>query len=379
MHLDDHGRLILNGKQFFPLGLFVVHCANGQYEKQLQEIADSPFNTVMNYAINECGSKASLPQIRAYLDKLESHDLKLIFSLKDYFGDDREDLEAIKTRVEAFKDHPAIISWYLNDELPPKHIPELQKRYELIKRLDPRRPIWSVHWNSNWLLAEAHTTDVVGADPYPIGNHAITLVSLMADRANLSGKPLWLVPQIFNWKDYPWDRRSKTGRPPTYEEMRAMTYLATNHGAKGLIYYSYFNIRDDEDFETRWPQIQQIASEVNQLKPVFLSIDKIENVHVDCDNDAIDFKLMKKDDQYYLFAVNTLASVLNDVSFEQPIKTSKIDVLFEKDRFLSPDKSGGFTDDFAPHEVHIYRWVKDMPQTHTDEHRLFAPPAWQTG
>lgn len=356
--LDEHDRLIVKGEPFFPLGLFVVHCTNGRYDKRLEEIADSPFDTVMNYAVNKCGSNAGLEEIRTYLDKLQSHNLKLIYSLKDYFGNGQKDLQAIETRVNAFRDHPAIISWYLNDELPPKHIPELQKRYDLIKRLDPRRPVWSVHWNSRWLLAEAHTTDIVGADPYPIGNLAITLVSWMADRARGSGKPLWLVPQIFDWSDYPADHRAKTGRPPTFEEMRAMTYLATNHGAKGLIYYSYFNIRDDDTFDVRWPQIKKIASEVKQLKPVFLSTDKIENVRVDCDDDAIDFKLMKKDNQYYLFAVNTLDSILNDVPFEQPTKTTKIDVLFEKGRSLSSDKSGGFTDDFAPYEVHIYRWGK---------------------
>ena len=348
----------MKGEPFFPLGLFVVHCTNGGYANRLQEIANSPFDTVLNYAVNKCGKKASLQQVETYLDRLESLNIKLIYSLKEYFGHGDRDLEAIKMRVDAFKDHPAVISWYLNDELPPKHIPELEKRYELIKTLDPHRPVWSVHWNSKWLLAEAHTTDVVGADPYPIGNHAITLVSLMADRANLSGKPLWLVPQIFAWSDYPGDHRAETGRPPTYKEMRAMTYLATNHGAKGLIYYSYFNIRDDKDFEIRWPQIKKIAAEVDHLKSVLLSTDKAENVHVDCDNDAIDFKLTRKDDQYYLFAVNTLDSTLNNVSFEQPIRT-RMDVLFENDRSLQTRKDGSFTDNFAPYEVHIYQWEQD--------------------
>jgi hypothetical protein len=133
----------------------------------------------------------------------------------------------------------------------------------------------------------------------------------MADEANEAGKPLWLVPQIFDWADHNYgegsDNRAFTGWPPTWEEMRAMTYLATNHGAKGLIYYSYFNIFDDLDYATRWYEIKEIASEIDQLRSVFLSTYQTGDNDISCNNDNIDFQLMWNDSKYYLFAVNTKA------------------------------------------------------------------------
>ena len=197
----------------------------------------------------------------------------------------------------------------------------------------------------------------MGVDPYPIDNNPITLVSQMADAAQKAGKPLWLVPQIFNWRDYPGDFRARTGRPPTRDEMRAMTYLAINHGAKGLIYYSYFNIRDDKDYRTRWPQIKEIASEIDRLRPVLLSTQHANDSDVICNNSDIDFKLMREGDTYYLFAVNTKKEPNAGVRFRNDMadKPSMISLLFENDRRIAVS-NGIFTDNFCSYEVHVYHW-----------------------
>ncbi len=358
-YIDEHNCFVLNGKPFFPLGLYVVQCTNGAYAAQLQEIADSPFDTLMNYAVNRCGTDATDADILRYLDQLASRNLKLIFSLSEYFGHGQKDMETIVHKVMTFKDHPAIISWYINDERGPEYLPELVIRYETIKKLDGNNPVWSVHWNTDWLIREARTTDLVGVDPYPIGNHPLTLVSQMADAAKKSGKPLWLVPQIFDWRDYPNDPagRDRTGRPPTRDEMRAMTYLAINHGAKGLIYYSYFNILDDADYQTRWEEIKEIAREINDLRPVLLSTHQTKENDIVCNNSNIDFKLMREGKTYYLFAVNTKKETFNRVSFRNRLvnKPSMIGVLFENGRHIAVT-DGNFTDNFGPYEVHVYHW-----------------------
>jgi hypothetical protein len=214
------------------------------------------------------------------------------------------------------------------------------------------------------VLQEADATDIVGVDPYPIGNHPIALVSQMADAANKAGKPLWLVPQIFDWRDYPGDPagRDRTGRPPTQEEMRAMTYLAVNHGAKGLIYYSYFNIRDDKDYKDRWQQLKEIAGEVDRLKPVILSTHETDKNDIICNNGDIDFKLMRRGDAYYLIAVNIKKKSITDVSLKIKLARTPriIRVLFEDNREIRV-RDGNFTDDFGPYGVHVYHWKAASP------------------
>ena len=500
--IDEHNRFILNGEPFFPLGLYVVECTNGSYAAELDEIADSPFDTLMNYAVNRCGTDATDGQILGYLDQLASRDLKLIFSLSEYFdgvpagtatwafsvptggtfdlygwwtggsnrasdapytvsygsfsqtidvnqtvqtgawnhigtftfagstsgtvvlgndangyviadaigwdtdGDSNpdiiiddvdagfstqgngwltstsvnsylnhehyhakfsDDMATITHKVNTFKTHPAVISWYLNDERnPTNYLSQLEERYAAITQADGNHPVWSVHWNTAWLLQEAHTTDIVGMDSYPIDNLPITVVGDVADTALQTGKPLWFVPQIFNWQDYPWDFRAATGRAPTREEMRAMTYLATNHGAKGLIYYSYFNIRDDADYAARWPQIKAIATEIDQLRPVLLSTYQTSDNDIICSNPNIDIKLMKEGNASYLFAVNTAfdadgnAIPISGVPFDVNLANAplKFHVLFEN-RHVIVDNST-FLDNFlGDRSVHVYETDSD--------------------
>jgi hypothetical protein len=182
----------------------------------------------------------------------------------------------------------------------------------------------------------------------------------MADAANATGKPLWLVPQIFDWRDYPGDFRAPTGRRPTRDEMRAMTYLAINHGAKGLVYYSYFNIRDDKDYKDRWPQIKEIAGEIDSLRPVILSTQETNKNDIVCNNSNIDFKLMRQGNAYYLLTVNTKKNNITGVSFKIKLeeKPAVIDTLFESGRQI-PIINGKVTDSFGPYEVHVYKWEND--------------------
>jgi hypothetical protein len=350
-YIDGHNRFILNGKPFFPLGLYVVQHLSDT--SQLDEITNSSFDTLLNYNINN----GTDTQITDYLNQVQARNLKLIFSLVSVKG--LMDIDTLIHKVNAFKGHPAIISWYMNDERGPEYLPELKTVYKKIKELDKNHPVWSVHWNTNWLIQEAHTTDIVGVDPYPIDNNLITLVSQMADAANRAGKPLWLVPQIFDWSDYPGDFRAPTGRPPTRDEMRAMTYLAVNHGAKGLIYYSYFNIRDDKDYKDRWQQIKEIVGEIDSLRPVFLSIQETNKNDIVCNNRNIDFKLMRQGNAYYLLTVNTKKNNITGVSFKIKLeeKPAVINTLFESGRQI-PIINGKVTDNFGPYEVHVYKWEK---------------------
>jgi hypothetical protein len=137
-----------------------------------------------------------------------------------------------------------------------------------------------------------------------------------------------------------------------------MSYLAVNHGAKGLVYYSYFDIiRNDADYATRWPQIKEIASEVDQLRSVFLSTSQTSDNDVTCNNGDIDFKLMWDGGTYYLFAVNTNNGNVTGVPFQLNLvnKPAVFDTLFEGGRQVSVI-SGTVTDSFGPYEVHVYHW-----------------------
>jgi hypothetical protein len=66
--------------------------------------------------------------------------------------------------------------------------------------------------------------------------------------------------------------------------MRYQTYASIITGAKGLIFYSYFDLwfadnkrqQDKAVFEKRWPDVVKLASEVNLIIPAILEDNKVE-------------------------------------------------------------------------------------------------------
>ena len=218
-HIDRHGRLILDGQPFFPLGLYW----GGVNREHLDIYADSPFNCIMPY------SGAS----KEMLDYAYARGIRVIYSVKDFYGGraglkDEEEAVAKIRRVVAEKiDHPGIIAWYINDELPLSMLPALAAHRDLLEELDPGRPTWVVLYQYAQVRSYLPTFDVIGTDPYPIPHRPISHAHLYARTttdACFGARANWMVPQIFNWASYRKGDEKKKYRAPTLEEMRNMTW-----------------------------------------------------------------------------------------------------------------------------------------------------------
>lgn len=296
VYIDEFGRTIRNGKPYFPFGFYFGPnpSKKGEYKEHIDRISDSPFNTIMPYGINV----EDLETIREYLDYLDSKDVTILYSLKDilkdiaYYqenmlglGDEKGQITGI---VNAFKDHPAVLAWYLNDEAPIKYQDRLKERYKMVKSLDPNHPTWSVLCDPGTLSFYLETCDVLGTDPYPMNKRAITQVSDWTKATfDVGGgkRCIWQVPQVMDWNCYNYD---KEFRAPTLDEMIVMSYLALIEGARGLVYYSYFDLqRDTRGFDYRWKDVMLMGKEVEKLIPAAMSLNKPAKVKVEADPEFI--------------------------------------------------------------------------------------------
>lgn len=287
--IDELNRTIVDGKPFFPLGwYFGPGPGDRDYPKHLDRLAASPFNTIMNYGINSGG----MERVRAYLDAMASRKLKIIYSIKDIYAGSthyhepilglRGDEAIVRGIVGAFKDHPAVLGWYLNDELPLIMREQLDARQRLVRALDPNHPTWAVLYQVDEFFGYLNSADVLGADPYPIPSKPVSLAAEWTKKcAAVSGGrlPLWMVPQAFDWSNYQ-DHEGK-GRAPTLDEELVMSYLCLMHGAKGLIYYSYSDLlRDREGQEKRWEIMLTVGGEMKRLFPALLAGAAVPKVNV---------------------------------------------------------------------------------------------------
>ena len=365
-YVDRDNNLVVDGQPFFPLGWYTNTSL-----PYLDEVAGGPFNCLLAYGTDRVPRQSMLE----YLDAVEAAGLKLIYCLNDVYPTSTllDDVgwegifenEAIADAVvNAYRDHPAILAWYLNDERPKELAPQLEDYYHRVRDADPAHPCVIVLCNKKDFKYFDHTTDILGGDTYPVPGDPVTFVSRMVDVAREAGhgaKPVWMAPQAFGWYQYnsdnkdrghtPSEEELRTGRAPTYDEARCMTYLALIHGAKGLIYYCYYDLRLLPQYEEMWAWMRSIGNEVKTLAPVLLAHNDRGPAKVEPASAPIDTKLKSHDGRLFLMAVNASdASCTATLDVGQALP-ERVNLMFE-DRQTAADGSR-ITLKFGPYGVFV--------------------------
>ncbi len=308
--IDPQRRLIVDGKPFFPLGLYF----GGVTHEDVLNLADSPFNCIMPYH----------PISRETLDDLYAHGISVIYSVKDLYEglqcqSDEEGREKTIKRINELKDHPGIIAWYINDELPLSMLEQLSGHRDLCEELDPGRPTWVVLYQVEQIRDYLPTFDVIGTDPYPISGKPASTAYKWAKMTCDGGfglRPCWQVPQLFNWANY--RKNDKNARTPTYDEIRAMTWMNLAGGATGIIGYSYFDMPRNfsnenptpeakkESFDRSWAVIKKVGEEIKKYESVFLTGETIDPIPF---NEGSDVEIVSRtyalDGAIWLLTVNS--------------------------------------------------------------------------
>ncbi len=300
-YIDRHNRLIVDGEPFFPLGLYSN--TGLMDDETLRLYSDSPFNCMMPYGTAS----------REQMDLAHKYGIKVIYSIKDSYAGttwcpkeiDSPEKERpwIEGVVGRFKDHPALLAWYLNDELPLTLLDRLTAHQRWVEELDPNHPTWVVLYQVREVRQYMPTFDVVGTDPYPIPAHPSRAGdwTKMTVEGVYNARPVWMVPQIFNWNCY---RKDGDGRTPTFDEMRSMAWQCICEGAKGLVFYSFYDIRRDPEtpFETQWDRVKRMAAEIREWTPAILSVERA--APVEARGSHIRWTARCLHGKTYLFAVN---------------------------------------------------------------------------
>ena len=274
--IDAQGFTLVEGQRFLPLGLYL----GSVNPDELAQIAAAGYNTIMPYN----SARGDDARNRQWLDWAHEAGLRTIYSVKDHYyqlhsappgltSEEVADAAAL-AQVAAVRDHPAVLAWYLNDELPLTVHDQLLRRNELIKAADPDHPTWSVLYQVPVIDRYADTADVLGTDPYPIPR-ALPAMAGQWTAQTLAAKggagAIWQVPQVFDWAAYT-EQGVRDPRPPTLQEMRTMAYQCLAAGAKGLIFYSWFDLLKFPDtFDARYADITQLAADIHAIEPWILA------------------------------------------------------------------------------------------------------------
>lgn len=284
---DRFKRTIVNGKPFFPLGMFWGDITAADLSIYTN---GAPFNCLMPYR---------RPDV-AKMDICAAAGVKVIFPIAGWYADfagtntqkaAEIDAKYVRGTVEKLRSHPAILAWYLADELIVPYAQQLEDRNRMCREVDPNHPTWICQNTTASVRPFVNGYDAVGMDPYPIGNPSgrrdIAVAhnwAAAALRQMYGARAMWQVPQSFDWSHYAkaqYAAQAKGWKPPpdmrmpTREEMRSMAWQAIAGGANGLIFYSYMDImkrnRPKDIQDAQWADVCAVAREVKDKETLLLA------------------------------------------------------------------------------------------------------------
>ena len=302
--IDEHRRTIVDGKPFFPLGMYTGNASRRDvYVK-------GPFNCVMPYVAPDA----------AGMDFYWTNGVRVIYSVKDVYAGAHHAPKSVTTEAEAdafvqakvdeFKGHPGLLAWYVNDELVgDAWFKPLTHRRDFLEKADPDHPTWAVIYQLQFLRDIIPTCDIIGTDPYPVPDKPLSLAAdwtRKTDRAYLGLRPMWQVPQAFDWGGYrPEWPGSAPNRMPTVDEMRSMAWQCVASGANGIIFYSFTAIQKQTHglpFEKAWADICKVGEEMKKFIPVLLSVEPAPAVAGASGEWCV--RTWRKDGEAWILAVN---------------------------------------------------------------------------
>ncbi|HEX7493975.1 MAG TPA: hypothetical protein VF346_07135 [Bacteroidales bacterium] len=202
------GGLIVNNRQFFPFGFY---CYSPVYPTLPEEEVVKGFNMISPY---QKIMPETLNERKIYMDRCAELGMKVHYNLLSVSGgggvgskiDDltkEEKRKRLITEIKTFRDHPALLGWYVSDEPNGNNVTpdELEEIYTTVRENDPWHPV-SIVFMAPFLSSKkyADALDIVMADPYPIPNLPATIVgeTTVQLKSEFKGKrPLWIVPQVF--------------------------------------------------------------------------------------------------------------------------------------------------------------------------------------
>lgn len=265
------GGLIADGLPFFPFGFYCGGNVLG--------LANEVTHGFTHMAPYQSNLPETFAERKAYMDRCAQVGMRVAYAVNSLVSSghngarglpltEDQKLEILKNEIMAFRDHPALLCWYINDEPDGQGRPPalMEKAYQFVHELDPYHPVSIVFMLPPKFGLYRNSMDIAMTDPYPIPG-PVSMVEEHVQELNklyTHEKSVWLVPQAFGGQEM-W------AREPTPKEIRVMTYIGLVNGVKGIQYYTHAPANLNPQSVAAWSACSDIAVEVQQMAGFLLS------------------------------------------------------------------------------------------------------------
>jgi|YelNatPaOPRAMG01_1025707.scaffolds.fasta_scaffold33342_2 hypothetical protein len=294
-------------------------------KEYIDKVSGTYLNNLMPYGTD--GNEREV--IKDFLDYAELKGVNIIFSVKDCYKQSKwypkvkwtstekpEDI--VNAIAENFSGHKAICGWYISDE-PMWHVglgnkEQIKKNCEIIRKYSDKPIIvcdvpYSTMWDdlSKWC-------DILAPDIYPVpGGKVIKVYQEIKKIKEKYKNKVYGVLQVHGAYQYSKEYDEITGRAPTYEEIKVMSYLSLLAGADGILYYSIFDLLKQPDGDKKFEFLKDLAVELREnYKIIKGDISKLK-IEVKKADDILYILRRYKGDDYIIFV--NLSGMPNTFSF----------------------------------------------------------------
>lgn len=312
--IDADGFMLRDGKRFLPLGLFFA-MPSYLRGKHLKRIGESPYNFIIDYSalsMAPASDEEKVTALRKGMDQVWANRLKIVFSLIGFYRSDSNIVKRGRWSGEttipgwtaklarSIMDHPALMGYYLTDELSAEQLTVPIQLRQILNREDPYHPTFTLTNLPSELPDYARSGDIVMVDPYPLTTHRLgstavkSKYEVFSGRGQLAGTPIWAVPQGFSWglhgNNLP---NLKNFIDPSKEDMRTLMLLSLVEGAKGICLYNYpflwnpktiakyakYGLQNYSD--DMWKRQVKAGAAVKKLEPYFISSKPVPRLKIE--------------------------------------------------------------------------------------------------
>jgi len=234
--VDEDNTLLVNGKPFFPLGLYHVNPSD------YAAVSSLGINTVQFWTWHGQGG----------LDRAAAQGLKVVFEL-NHKGE-----QIVRDVAAKFRENPAVLLWYGLDEPAEGSYGMAEIMRSTFHACDDQHPVYMVSCRPDLFAEQANFADVFAHDPYGKPRKALEWMVKSVAAVN-NRKPVICVPGVFGKE--------------TDEELRATAYLAIAHDARGIIWYPWHQMGGGplgvglKNSPAQQAVVKQLCTEIRALGP----------------------------------------------------------------------------------------------------------------
>lgn len=285
--LRDDGMMLVDGKPFFPLGLFSIHANDGNnrdLDRCVREMCENGLNVAHTYMVRGRSGPQQDAEYDALVAACGKHGMLFYAEPAHRRLEPRERSRRMAENIFRGRGFREVLGWGVGDDTSVNTSPdELKRLHRFCKACDPgaltisadviKSPSQQADYipYADILLLESYPIRSPEPNPDEMAKAAEAIDNAWAavDIAGVKGTSVMALPQCFkgwsSWKRY-----------PTKDEIRAQAFIAICCRARGLLYYTSYGHKGNEgpfNDPTHKREFFEVSREIAALMPSLVTRD----------------------------------------------------------------------------------------------------------